>query len=181
MIPLNQHIGHQAEPVVKVGDKVLKGQLLGHAEGAVSAPIHASSSGTVIAIEERLIPHPSGLSALCVVLDTDGYDQWQSDIIVDRAIKQQLMVLKNDADVAAKIGNTTARYLGQVLTINQHLATGTAFQQGNELQQAAFACAGMTGEEGHLTWRHVKADILQRIKATWVAFTGVGKADHISP
>ena len=75
-IPLTQHIGQAAEPVVQVGETVLKGQVLAYAEGIVSAPVHASSSGTVIAIEERLIPHPSGLSAPCVVIETDGYDQW---------------------------------------------------------------------------------------------------------
>ncbi len=76
IIPLSQHIGMPAETAVKVGDKVLKGQVLGHANGPVSAPVHASGSGTVSAIEEHLIPHPSGLSALCVVIDTDGYEQW---------------------------------------------------------------------------------------------------------
>ncbi len=75
-IPLTQHIGQAAEPVVKVGETVLKGQVLAYADGLVSAAVHASSSGTVIAIEERLIPHPSGLSAPCVVIETDGYDQW---------------------------------------------------------------------------------------------------------
>jgi len=76
IIPLSQHIGVPAEAAVKVGDKVLKGQVLGYASGLVSAPVHASGSGTVSAIEEHLIPHPSGLSALCVVIDTDGYEQW---------------------------------------------------------------------------------------------------------
>lgn len=76
IIPLSQHIGQPAEPMVKVGDKVLKGQILGHANGPVSAPVHASGSGTVTAIEEHLIPHPSGLSALCVIIDTDGFEQW---------------------------------------------------------------------------------------------------------
>ncbi len=76
IIPLTQHIGQAAEVLVKIGDKVLKGQILAHADGAISAPVHASGSGIVTAIEEHLIPHPSGLSALCVVIDTDGYDQW---------------------------------------------------------------------------------------------------------
>lgn len=76
VIPLTQHVGQAAEPVVQVGDKVLKGQILGHASGVISAPVHASGSGVVTAIEERSIPHPSGLSALCVVIDTDGYEQW---------------------------------------------------------------------------------------------------------
>ncbi|NOQ77956.1 MAG: electron transport complex subunit RsxC [Gammaproteobacteria bacterium] len=75
VIPLTQHIGQAAEPVVQVGDKVLKGQILGHAHGVISAPVHASGSGVVSAIEERPIPHPSGLSALCVVIDTDDYEQ----------------------------------------------------------------------------------------------------------
>lgn len=76
IIPLIQHIGQQAEPVVKVGDKVLKGQLLGYISARVTAPIHASGSGIVTAIKEHIIPHPSGLSALSVFIDTDGYDQW---------------------------------------------------------------------------------------------------------
>ncbi len=76
IIPLSQHIGQPAEPTVDVGDKVLKGQVLGYAHGSVSAPVHASSSGIVTAIEEHLVPHPSGLSALCIFIDTDGYEQW---------------------------------------------------------------------------------------------------------
>jgi electron transport complex protein RnfC len=76
IIPLSQHIGHAAEPVVKPGDKVLKGQLIAHAEGPISAPVHASSSGTVVAIEELAIPHPSGLNAPCIIIDTDGRDEW---------------------------------------------------------------------------------------------------------
>jgi len=76
IIPLSQHIGHPAEAIVSVGDKVLKGQVIGYANGPVSAPVHASGSGIVTAIEERLIPHPSGLSALCVIIDTDGYEKW---------------------------------------------------------------------------------------------------------
>ena len=59
IMPLLQHIGHAAEPFVKVGDKVLKGQLIAHDEGPISAPVHASSSGMVIANEDHAIPHPT--------------------------------------------------------------------------------------------------------------------------
>ena len=76
VIPLSQHIGEPAHPIVDVGDRVLTGQMIGQAEGFVSAPVHASSSGTVIAIEERPIPHPSGIPGLCIVIDTDGQDEW---------------------------------------------------------------------------------------------------------
>jgi electron transport complex protein RnfC len=72
IIPLNQHIGAPAKPVVSVGDKVLAGQLIAAADGTFSANVHASSSGTVSAIENFVLPHPSGMSGECVVIDTDG-------------------------------------------------------------------------------------------------------------
>ena len=76
IIPLRQHIGAPAKPVIAVGDRVLKGQLIGEAQGRLSATIHASSSGTVIAIEERPVPHASGMSAPCILIETDGEDAW---------------------------------------------------------------------------------------------------------
>lgn len=76
IIPLQQHIGAPGKPLVGVGDKVLKGQMLARPEGYVSAPVHAGSSGTVVAIEEHPVPHPSGLSAPCFVIETDGEDRW---------------------------------------------------------------------------------------------------------
>ena len=76
ILPLQQHIGAPASPIVKVGDRVLKGQVIAEPRGYVCAPVHASSSGTVIAIEDRPIPHPSGLFAPCVVIETDGQEAW---------------------------------------------------------------------------------------------------------
>ncbi len=76
ILPLAQHIGAPASPIVNIGDRVLKGQMIAEAKGFVSAPVHAPSSGTVMAIESRLIPHPSGMSAPCIVIDTDGQDEW---------------------------------------------------------------------------------------------------------
>lgn len=76
ILPLHQHIGESTVPIVAVGDHVLKGQKIARAEGYVCASVHASSSGTIIAIEERPIPHPSGLKATCIVIETDGEDRW---------------------------------------------------------------------------------------------------------
>lgn len=76
ILPLQQHIGTAAKPVVAVGEHVFKGQVLAEADGDISASIHAPSSGAISALEERPIAHPSGLSAPCLVLDTDGQDQW---------------------------------------------------------------------------------------------------------
>jgi electron transport complex protein RnfC len=74
--PLSQHIGSPAEPVVAVGDRVLKGQLIAAADGFVSVPKHASTSGTITAVEKRPVAHPSGLTADCIVLASDGQDEW---------------------------------------------------------------------------------------------------------
>ena len=76
-IPLQQHIGAPASVKVEIGQTVRKGQLLGASQGAVSAPVHASSSGTVIDIGEFPAPHPSGLPVMTVTVETDGEDQWQ--------------------------------------------------------------------------------------------------------
>ncbi len=76
VLPLSQHAGSPAEPVVHIGDKVLKGQLIARATGFVSAPIHAPTSGTIIAIEKRQIAHPSGLHDNCIVIESDGDDRW---------------------------------------------------------------------------------------------------------
>ncbi|MDA8254915.1 MAG: electron transport complex subunit RsxC [Betaproteobacteria bacterium] len=75
-IPLHQAIGGPPRPLVKAGDHVLKGQRIGGADGNVSSAVHASTSGTVRAVEMRLMPHTSGLSALCVVIEPDGRDEW---------------------------------------------------------------------------------------------------------
>jgi len=75
-LPLQQHIGAPAKPLVAVGDRVLKGQLIAAAVGAVSAPVHASSSGTVVAIDEFTAPHPSGLPIKSIIIETDGLEQW---------------------------------------------------------------------------------------------------------
>lgn len=76
ILPLQQHIGEPSEPIVQSGDKVMKGQLIAQANGYVSVPVHASSSGTVIEISEQPVPHPSGMTAPCIVIETDGRDQW---------------------------------------------------------------------------------------------------------
>ena len=73
VIPLSQHSGRPAEPVVQVGDSVKLGQLIGKAEGYISSPVHSSVSGTVIAVEPRR--HPvSGIESPAVVIRSDHLD-----------------------------------------------------------------------------------------------------------
>ncbi|HAS6347758.1 TPA: electron transport complex subunit RsxC [Vibrio vulnificus] len=76
VLPLKQHIGKPGNILVKVGDHVLKGQLLTQSNAGFTLPIHASTSGTITAIETRTVAHPSGLSEMCVVITPDGQDTW---------------------------------------------------------------------------------------------------------
>ena len=68
--PLSQHIGAPANPVVKKGDHVLKGQMIADAGGFVSAPVYASVSGTVKGLEQRF--NPAGSRTECIVIENDG-------------------------------------------------------------------------------------------------------------
>ncbi|WP_073584421.1 electron transport complex subunit RsxC, partial [Vibrio quintilis] len=76
VIPLKQHIGKPGDLRVKTGDTVLKGQQLTQTASPVMLPVHAPTSGTVKAIEQRTIAHPSGLTELCVVITPDNRGQW---------------------------------------------------------------------------------------------------------
>lgn len=75
VLPLRQHVGNLPKIRVQAGERVLKGQLLAEAEGNISAAVHAPTSGTIISIEEQLIPHPSGLPDVCITLQPDGEDR----------------------------------------------------------------------------------------------------------
>lgn len=76
IVPLHQHVGASAKPIVQPGDRVLKGQMIGQAEGYVSAAVHAPTSGRIIAVDLQPAPHPSGLPDRCVTLEADGADRW---------------------------------------------------------------------------------------------------------
>lgn len=72
--PTRMHIGAPCDPVVKVGDLVKKGQLIASTEAFVSANIHASTSGKVVAIES--FGHPVFGSCPTIVIECDGQDEW---------------------------------------------------------------------------------------------------------
>ncbi|MCR8547476.1 electron transport complex subunit RsxC [Salipiger sp. P9] len=75
-LPLQQHIGAPAEPLVARDDHVLKGQLIARARGPISANLHAPTSGRVIAVGPFPAPHPSGLPVPTITLRPDGADRW---------------------------------------------------------------------------------------------------------
>lgn len=75
ILPMKQHIGEACSPLVNVGDRVLRGQKIAKSEGYLSVPVHASTSGRVVKIEEHAIPHPSGMGLPCIFIESDGDDQ----------------------------------------------------------------------------------------------------------
>ncbi|MFO8153738.1 electron transport complex subunit RsxC [Thioalkalivibrio sp.] len=78
-VPLSQHIGAQTECTVQAGDRVAKGQRIGRAKDYICANVHAPTSGWIRGIVEHPVPHPSGLSAPCIKIETDGRDHWGDD------------------------------------------------------------------------------------------------------
>ncbi|WP_374438137.1 electron transport complex subunit RsxC [Pseudomonas panipatensis] len=76
ILPLQQHTGSPALPCVSVGQRVRKGQLIADAGSAISAALHAPTSGHVSAIGEQPYPHPSGLPVMAIVIETDGLEEW---------------------------------------------------------------------------------------------------------
>lgn len=74
MIPLSQHIGAPCNPVVEIGQEVKKGQLIGEPAGFVSAPVHSSVSGKVVAMMDIL--NPMGRMVKSIVIQNDKKEEW---------------------------------------------------------------------------------------------------------
>ncbi|MCK4622598.1 MAG: electron transport complex subunit RsxC [Desulfuromonadales bacterium] len=107
IIPAAQHIGAPADICVAVGDQVKKGQVVANAKGFVSVPIHASTSGEVIAVEPRL--HPMGRELPAVVIKPDGLDQWHESLLQNDPEQLDVDSLKNlirDAGIVGMGGAT---------------------------------------------------------------------------
>jgi electron transport complex protein RnfC len=98
VVPLSQHIGEPAEPLVNVGDTVLKGQTIARSLNYIGAPVHAPTSGTVTDIGEYPVPHPSGLKATCIVIHADGEDRG-----TDTGLKMDDVFRADPADIRQRV------------------------------------------------------------------------------
>ena len=86
VIPLSMHAGAPANPVVQVGDTVKVGQKIGEAAGFISAPVHSSVSGTVVAIEDH--GHATRGTCLSVVIKTDGKDTLDESVKPNKSLEE---------------------------------------------------------------------------------------------
>lgn len=134
-LPLQQHVGGAARPVVLVGQKVLKGQLLAQSQGNISAPIHASVSGTVTAISEVTAPHPSGLGLAAITIESDFTDRWvDSDPVVDPFALAPEEIIRRTA-AAGVVGLGGATFPAAVkFALGKRLAVRTLIVNGGECE-----------------------------------------------
>lgn len=104
-LPMSQHVGAPCKPVVAVGDQVAVGQVVGEPAG-LGAPIHASVSGKVVAVEPR--PHTNGGRVLSVVIENDGLNTPAPPIPVpapvDRLTPEQVIDVVRQAGVTGMGG-----------------------------------------------------------------------------
>jgi len=107
VVPVGQHIGAPAKPVVKKKEAVKAGQVIAEAGGFVSVPIHAPISGKVKAIEPR--PHPLGKPLDAIVIEADGEDEWvdpMPPLDPDEADRKELIDRVRDAGIVGMGGAT---------------------------------------------------------------------------
>ncbi len=104
-IAMSQHIGAPCKPLVSVGQRVQLGQKIGDGQG-LCVPVHASVSGTVIAVENR--PTPSGTDGMCVVIENDRRDTLCRDIHprenVDALTADELIAIIREAGITGMGG-----------------------------------------------------------------------------
>ena len=86
VIPLSMHLGAPAKAIVNVGDTVKMGQLIAEADGFISAPVHSSVSGTVVAIEDR--PHASRGTCPAIVIKNDGKDTLCESVKPNKSLEE---------------------------------------------------------------------------------------------
>lgn len=103
--PVSQHIGAPARPVVAVGDRVLKGQMIAEAGGFVSAPVYASVSGTVKAIAPHL--NPTGGTVNSIVVENDGeYEEVEYPAVkpLEELTKEEILEMIANAGIVGMGG-----------------------------------------------------------------------------
>ena len=113
-IPLSQHIGAPVLPLVKKGDSVKMGQVIGRNDDALSCPVHASVSGTVVDIEQRN-SYTSGGKTTYIVIESDGKDELDESIApfgkpLEEATLEDIVNVVRNAGISGMGGATFPTY-----------------------------------------------------------------------
>ncbi|CCQ09576.1 Electron transport complex protein RnfC [Pseudoalteromonas luteoviolacea B = ATCC 29581] len=114
VIPIKQHIGANGVLLVKVGDRVLKGQALTQPQANWSLPVHAPTSGFITAIKPAISAHPSALPELSVIIEPDGEEQWielQRHLDFAKLDKTTLVDIIHNAGIAGMGGAGFPTYI----------------------------------------------------------------------
>lgn len=134
-IPLQQHLGNLARTRVVVGQKVLKGEMIAEAHGAISAAIHAPTSGKIIAVGEIAAPHPSGLSVRAITLEADGEECWAELETVQDPFALDPADINRKVAVAGVVGLGGATFPSAVkLTLGKRSKVHTLIMNGGECE-----------------------------------------------
>ncbi|MDO8312039.1 MAG: RnfABCDGE type electron transport complex subunit C, partial [Sideroxyarcus sp.] len=134
-VPLQQHIGAPATPVVSVGDHVLKGQLIAAAQGAVSSAIHAPTSGRVAALGDYIAPHASGLPVPTITLDSDGEDRWIVTQTLDDPFELAMEEIASRVGAAGIVGLGGATFPAALkLNLSRNSGVKTLIINGGECE-----------------------------------------------
>ena len=126
VIPLQQHIGVPCTALVQVGERVLRGQMIGDGEG-LCVPVHASVSGTVTAIEQR--PHPTLGSCMAIVIENDFQDETVPGVIAES--KEDIVKAIHNAGM---IGMGGAAFPGDVKALSSMGNVDTIIANGCECE-----------------------------------------------
>jgi len=134
-LPLHQHVGGAARPIVLVGQKVLKGELLAAAQGNISAPIHAPVSGTISAIGEVTAPHPSGLGFAAITIDNDFAGRWIDTDPVSDPFALAPEEIARRTGMAGVVGLGGATFPAAIkFALGKRLQVGTLIVNGGECE-----------------------------------------------
>lgn len=165
VIPMAQHIGAPCKPLVAVGDYVKMGQKIGENPAPVSAPVHASVSGKVVAVEPR--PHPLGDMIMSVVIENDGLDT--KDFMEPLTPEQ----LKNPEAILARIREAGVVGMGGAMFPTAFKISGGIGKVDKLVINGAECEPYLNGD--HLTMLNFPEQLLKGIELVRIA-SGVEKA-----
>ena len=166
VIPMIQHIGAPCKPLVQKGDYVKMYQKIGENPAPVSAPVHASVSGTVVAVEPR--PHPLGDMIMSVVIENDFKDTPCDDMkpLTEEQLKNPEAILERirEAGVVGMGGAmfpTAVKIRGGIGKVDKLIINGAECEPY------------LNGD--HLTMRNFPVELMKGIELVRIA-QGVDKA-----